>query len=174
MRLTLETPRLTLRPFVSEDAEPMYSGWASDPEATKYLSWSAHETVEVTKSVIAQWLEEYEKPERLNFAIERKEDGRLIGGIDVIDYVVGVPVLGYVLAKEFWNRGYMTEACNCLLQYLFHRGYSAVRIDAMAQNLGSIRVIEKCGGVYEKTEEVLRPQKGDTVALHRYIVKRPS
>ena len=37
----LETERLILRPFVTEDAAPMFRNWASDPKVTRYLTWSA-------------------------------------------------------------------------------------------------------------------------------------
>lgn len=45
----LTTKRLVLRKFKIEDAENMYHNWASDPEVTRYLTWPAHSSVEVTK-----------------------------------------------------------------------------------------------------------------------------
>ena len=38
----IETHRLILRPFTMEDAEDMFSNWASDPEVTRFLTWPAH------------------------------------------------------------------------------------------------------------------------------------
>ena len=111
MHLTLETERLRLRPFRTDDAEAMFSRWASDDEVTKYLTWPTHTDVEQTRALLARWVEEYKKPERLNFAIELKEEGdRLIGGIDVVKYLEGVPVIGYNLSRAYWGRGIMTEA----------------------------------------------------------------
>ena len=173
MRLTLETKRLKLRPFSMDDAEAMFYGWASDPEVTKYLTWNPHPNIEVTKMILNQWIEQYDKPERLNFAIERKEDRTLIGGIDVVGYIDGTPVIGYNLGKKYWNQGYMTEACRCLLDYLFANGYPQVRIDAMVENIGSNRVIQKCGGVFVKTEEDFLPMKNKTETINQYIVKNP-
>ena len=46
---SLETERLLLRKPKIEDVEPMFNNWASDPEVTKYLTWPAHENIEVTK-----------------------------------------------------------------------------------------------------------------------------
>ena len=46
MRLTMETERLILRPFVLNDAEAMFHTWANDPEVTKYLTWNPHESVD--------------------------------------------------------------------------------------------------------------------------------
>ena len=175
MKLTLETERLLLRPFSPDDAQAMFDGWANDPEVTRYVTWGPHGTVETTRALLSYWIREYEKPERLNFAIELKADGRLIGGIDVVGYLGGVkgtPVIGYALSKAHWNHGYMTEACQRLLDHLFSLGYKEVRIDAMPENTGSVRVIEKCGGRFLCAETEERPLKGDRVLVNRYVVKR--
>lgn len=175
MKLTLETDRLILRPFRIEDAVEMFSGWASDPEVTKYLTWNTHTDVEETKQVLNGWITEYEKPERLNFAIVLKREDKLIGGIDVVGYIGGAggtPVIGYNLSRKYWGNGYMTEACRCVLAYLFSRGYSEIRIDAMVDNMASNKVIQKCGGILLQTEEEFLPMKNKTVLINRYIVKR--
>lgn len=171
MKLTLETERLILRPFEPEDAEAMFNGWASDTVVTKYLTWNAHTSIDETKYLLALWEKEYEQPERLNFAVVLKSEGRLIGGIDVVRYEDGMPVIGYDLSKAYWNNGFATEACRCLIDYLFAHGYSAVRIDAMAENIGSNRVILKCGGVLQETVEDYVKLKNRTVQLNRYIVR---
>ena len=172
MYVTLETERLLLRPFQREDAPAMFEGWTSDPEVTKYLTWNTHQTLEETQYVLDLWLKEYEQPNRLNFAILLKEEQRVIGGIDIVRYEDGVPVIGYNLSRKYWNHGYMTEACRCVLDYLFGQGYSAVRIDAMVDNIGSNRVIQKCGGTLVNTTESVCSLKNDTVTVHQYIVKK--
>ncbi|MBQ3482481.1 MAG: GNAT family N-acetyltransferase [Oscillospiraceae bacterium] len=174
MKLTLETERLILRPFRVEDAEAMFTGWASDGEVTKYLTWCPHKSVEDTKALLARWVAEYEKPERLNLAIVLKEENRLIGGIDVVGYDGGRPVIGYNLARAYWNRGYMTEACGRLLAYLFSQGFEEVLISAMIENIGSQRVIEKCGGELVGTKEDYLPLKDKTVTINNYVVKAGS
>lgn len=123
MRIELETERLRLRPFREDDAEAMFYGWANDPEVTKYLTWDVHESIDVTRYVLKMWVDEYEQPDRINFAIELKDSGELIGGIDVVRYVDGIPEIGYVLSKKHWGRGYMTEACKCVLKFLFSKGF---------------------------------------------------
>ncbi len=172
MKLTLETDRLRLRPFRLDDAEAMFSRWASDDEVTKYLTWPTHTDLEQTKAILARWVAEYEQPERLNFAIELKEEGnKLIGGIDVVHYDEGMPVIGYNLSRAYWGRGIMTEACRRVLDYLFSQGFEAVKIDAIAENIGSNRVIRKCGGELVKTETEHLKLKDKDVTVNRYIVK---
>ena len=172
MKITLETKRLILRPFRIEDAEEMFSGWASDIEVTKYLNWNPHENIEVTKMILNKWITEYEKPERLNFAITLKSNNALIGGIDVVGYIEGIPVIGYALSQKYWNQGYMTEACHCLINYLFSIGHDIIRIDAAIDNIGSNRVIQKCGGILFNQEMTHMPNKNCDFLINQYYVKK--
>lgn len=45
----IETERLILRRFTLDDADAMYRNWVSDDEVTKYLTWPAHSSVDITK-----------------------------------------------------------------------------------------------------------------------------
>lgn len=175
MRLVIQTERLTLRPFEMSDALPMFLNWASDPGVTKYLTWDKHRSLEDTEAILKKWIEEYEKPERLNFAIELKSNHALIGGINVVGYLdgpKGTPVIGYASSRIYWGNGYMTEACKALLSYLFSKGYEEVRIDAVVENIASNRVIQKCGGQLVKVEEEFYPLKNQTFRINRYIVRK--
>lgn len=153
MLLTLETERLILRPFEENDAKTMFDMWASDEEVTKFLTWNAHRSIEDTKNILNIWIKQYEKLERINCAIVLKENNVLIGGIDVVGYLDKVPVIGYAISRKYWNKGYVTEACRCLLDYLFSLGYEKVRIDAVRENIASNKVIQKCGGKLINTIE---------------------
>lgn len=175
MRKTIETKRLILRPFEIEDAEAMFYGWASDKDVTKYLTWNPHKTIDETKEILNKWILEYQKPERLNFGIVLKEDNKLIGGIDVVGYfngVNGIPVIGYALSKNYWNHGYMTEACQALIDYLFSQGYSEIFIDAVKDNISSNKVIQKCGGEFIKAEYKEFVNRNKTFLVNSYVIKR--
>ena len=119
MKLTLETDRLILRPFNENDAESMFNNWANDEEVTKYVTWNTHKSIDETKQVLAFWVNQYEKEERINFAIVYKENNKLIGGIDVVGYLEGIPVLGYVIARKYWGKGIATEATKKVIELLF-------------------------------------------------------
>ena len=171
MKETLYTDRLILRPWTMEDSEDMFYGWANDPEVTKYMTWNPHKTVEETKQILSIWIKEYENPDCYRFAIVLKENNKLIGGIDVVDYENGIPEIGYCLSKKYWGRGIMTEACKCLLKHLFEKGFKEVMIAAEVENIASNKVIQKCGGVFQLTEKRETPLKNKTVLVNRYIVK---
>ena len=55
----LETQRLILRKFTTDDAQAMYENWASDPEVTKFLTWPFHDSVGVTELVLNSWVDGY-------------------------------------------------------------------------------------------------------------------
>lgn len=172
MRITLETKRLILRPFESSDKEAMYNNWASDEEVTKYLTWNHHTNILETENILNMWITQYEKPERINFAITLKETNELIGGIDVVGYLDGIPVIGYVLSRNFWNYGYMSEACNEVIKFLFSLGYDTIRIDAVKENIASNKVIQKCGGIFVSEHIDYIPQKKKEFIINQYIIKK--
>jgi ribosomal-protein-alanine N-acetyltransferase len=150
----------------------MFNNWASDEEVTKYVTWNTHKSIEETKQVLTFWVNQYEKEERINFAIVYKENNELIGGIDVVGYLEGVPVIGYNLSRKYWNKGIMSEACKRVIELLFSLNHEKIIIEAMVENIGSNRVIQKCGGVYESTYDDYIPRKEKTVTINKYIVYR--
>ena len=79
----IETRRLILRPFTMEDAQPMFDNWASDPEVTKYLTWPAHGSVEITEMVLADWVAGYQRADQYKWAMVLKGgNGEPICSID--------------------------------------------------------------------------------------------
>ena len=52
----IETERLLLRRFSIDDADAMFRNWASDPEVTRFLTWPAHSSVEVSRAVCRVFL----------------------------------------------------------------------------------------------------------------------
>lgn len=166
---TLGTERLSLRKIKKDDAESIYRNWASDPEVTKYVTWPTHQSIEDTKKIMSVWLKEYENPKTVRFGIVLKKTNELIGMIDVVDYVNGVPEIGYCLSRKYWNHGYMSEACNRFVNYLFDICYKEVVIEAIDQNIGSNRVIEKCGFTFtHKESKPCSIFKPETVTVNWY------
>ena len=171
MKLTLETNRLILRPFNIDDAQDMFDNWASDSDVTKYLTWNHHTDINQTKEILNIWIDQYQKPERINFAITLKETNELIGGIDVVGYLDGVPVIGYAISKKHWNKGFTTEVCKKLIEYLFSIGHKKIRIDAVVENIASNKVIKKCGGILFDTVEEFIKSKNETVKINCYYIE---
>ena len=52
-----------------------------------------------------------------------------------------------MLHREFWRKGYMTEAMNALIPLFWTKGLTNVVADVDPRNEGSIRTLEKFGFV---------------------------
>ena len=81
--VTRRTDRLILRRFVMEDAGAMYKNWASEDAVTQFLTWPTHESADVTRAVLADWIRGYERADFYQWAIELKELGQVVGSISV-------------------------------------------------------------------------------------------
>lgn len=141
----IETARLNLRRLREGDESAIYNNWARDPEVTRYLTWNPHKDVSVTKAVLEGWLKAYSDAGTYRWGIEEKASGELVGMIDVVGYHHGNPVIGYCLSRSRWGRGYMTEAFGAVIALLREDGFGTIVIEAADANIGSNRVIEKCG-----------------------------
>ena len=152
--VTLETKRLILRKFQMEDANAMFYNWASDEEVTRYLTWPAHRTIEITKGYIASLIEGYQKPDNYGWAIELKEIGEVIGSMGVVrcqDNIACVHI-GYCIGKNWWNKGITSEAFSAIIKFLMEE-VEVNRIDSRhdPRNVSSGKVMQKCGLKYEGT-----------------------
>ena len=154
----LETERLILRKLKEDDADSIFNNWAKDKEVTTYLTWPPHKSVEITKKLLNMWLEAYNDPKTHRFGIVYKDHNKLIGMIDVVNYIEDCPEIGYVLSRDYWNKGIMTEACNKMIDYLFDQGFNTVYIKAYKDNIGSNKVIQKCGLNYYAEETLPQDQ----------------
>ena len=168
----LKTKRLVLRKLTIDDATAMYEGWCSDPEVTKYLTWNHHKNIDETKAILSSWIKDYDSPDTIRYGICLKGSGKLIGSIDVVGYADGNPEIGYCLAKQYWNNGYMSEALSELIKYLFKIGFNKIVIEANINNIGSNRVIEKCGFkfTHKETKEHCSIFKPEPVTVNWYEI----
>lgn len=152
----LETDRLILRRFTIEDASDMFQNWASDPEVTKYLTWPTHTDLDQTEDVITRWEDETIDNDVYQWAIELKEIGQVIGCISAVgmnEKVQSVEI-GYCIGKEFWRKGYTSEALAEVMRFFFDEvGANRVEARCDVHNTNSAKVMEKCGMKYEGTSE---------------------
>ena len=152
--IEIETDRLLLRPFTLEDAEAMYRNWASDPEVTKYLTWPTHSHVGVSEMVLTDWVSHYDEPNYYQWAIVLKDFGEPIGSISVVKVDDGARwvEIGYCIGKNWWRRGYVTEALKALIGFFFGEvGVGRIQARHDPRNANSGAVMVKCGMVREGT-----------------------
>lgn len=151
----LETQRLVLRRFTVNDGFAMYRNWASDPEVTRYLTWSTHESAEQSKSILKDWVPHYCEDNYYQWAIVPKDNTDMpIGSIAVValDERVEKATIGYCIGKHWWHQGFASEALSAVIDYLIHK-VGIRRVDAYhdPRNPHSGEVMKKCGMQYEAT-----------------------
>jgi RimJ/RimL family protein N-acetyltransferase len=146
---TIETSRLLLRPWQSDDLAEL-TRLLADPEVTRYIilngPFTPHELAEVSARTLQQWNHNGFGPW---VAIE-KATGRWVGRIG-LNEIVDWPFpdkfeVGWELHQEFWGRGLATEGGRAAMRYGFEVvGLARIMSASMATNTASRRVMDKCG-----------------------------
>lgn len=164
----LETERLRLRQILPKDAEDMFA-YSKSAEVTRYLLWDVHPDAIYTEKYVAYLQERYAVGDFYDFAIEYKENGKMIGtvGFTSFDLPNRSAEVGYVIAPAYQGQGIATEALTRLIAFGFEKcALSRISAVCMRGNLASLRVMEKCG---LKHEGVLRSAvlaKGEMRDVH--------
>ena len=148
----IETKRLLLRKFKAEDAYPMFNNWTRDPENVKYLSWQAHKNIDDTYEILNKWIREYKNKDSYRWCITLKDANEVIGIIDVIEMIEirSTCEIGYVISKNHWSKGIMTEALRAVIKYLFTKvNFNRIQARHDIDNPASGKVMLKCGMKFE-------------------------
>ncbi|MFB0558272.1 MAG: GNAT family N-acetyltransferase [Candidatus Bathyarchaeia archaeon] len=150
----VKTDRLTLRGFEYRDIDRL-AEILGDPLVMRYMPGSKPWPREWAEKELRNIIEHWDQYGYGRWAVLH-EDGKLIGwcGLGYLKEL-GETEVAYLLDKDYWNRGYATEAARLSLGYGFEEA-ELDRIIALAfpENAASIRVMEKIGMVYEKVTHV--------------------
>jgi [ribosomal protein S5]-alanine N-acetyltransferase len=159
----LETPRLILRPFGTEDAPAAHEVYC-DPEVMRYVATGPLPDVTMTRRLLQDYTTHQQAWGYSFWAVIERESGRLIGDAGLYRTPVGEVELGYTLGRAWWGRGYATEAAGAWLETAFSRlGIREVVALAEPANVASLRVLEKLG----MTRDGERPAFGRPHAVYR-------
>lgn len=166
---TLETERLILRRFEETDGQDIYDNYASDPMVARYVTWNAHTSPDASlafaKASHAGTFGTYQ------WAIVLKETGHVIGSVGLVeaDEEKKTGEFGYVIGRNWWNKGITTEAMKEMLRYIFLEcGFVSLEGCHDVRNPASGKVMEKCGFTYSHEEDVFTPMKNTTVRVKVY------
>ena len=141
--LTLETERLLLRRPQEGDATPIFERYAQDPEVTRFLIWKPHRDLNESHEFIQRCERVWTEGTAYPWVIIRKSDHLLLGMIELRPEGHKAE-FGYVLARDAWGRGYMTEAVRRVVaSALGEPQMWRVWAYCQVQNIASARVLEK-------------------------------
>lgn len=168
----LETERLILRKLTMKDAADIFD-YGQDPQVARHVLWDAYRNLGEAKGYVRYMMRKYRYYEPSSWGIYDKATGHIVGTIGYMWYQRenSAVEVGYSLARRCWNRGYMTEALQCVLKYTFETlGIHRVEAQHETDNPASGRVMEKCG---MRQEGVLRGRlynKGKYVDVALYSI----
>jgi ribosomal-protein-alanine N-acetyltransferase len=161
--LRIDGKRIYLRDHQASDLD-VFHAWLSDPVVAQYLTWRTS-TPDESLILLAEALRENNSHPRAKdyFAIVMKANDQIIGeaGFTVESRAEngGVADLGYFLLKEYWGKGYATEATELMIGYCFTvLGLHKVTASCDAENRSSENVMKKCGlerEAYQKKQYLL-------------------
>lgn len=149
----LKTDRLVLRRVLKQDAEDLYR-ILGDEEIMRYFGAETYTSIEQMLDMIAWYDYSYRERDAVRFGIALKGTDRLIGTCgfhswEPTEYRAEVVA---VLAKEYWNQGYMTEALRRVMRYGYEE-MNLFRIQAKVEppNIASRKMFENLGFQEEGT-----------------------
>jgi RimJ/RimL family protein N-acetyltransferase len=147
MTLPIVTERLVIRRYTHDDI-PDVLGLASHPSFARLIS----ENIQATEEEIRKYIDlqnsyqPFEKDKVFELAVERKEDGKVIGLLGMICQDHRQGEMGWALGVEYRGQGYATEAARALMDYGFNSlGLHRIHADTSTDNLASWRVMERLG-----------------------------
>jgi RimJ/RimL family protein N-acetyltransferase len=130
---------------IEPDDLPIFYEQQLDPDATRMAAFPARDRA----SFDTHWERNIlGNPDAITQTI--LVDGEIAGNIGSWSQE-GVRLVGYWIGKEYWGKGVATRALSAFLHVVTDRPLYA---HVVKHNIGSIRVLEKCGFSMEQKVEV--------------------
>lgn len=153
--IRLETKRLILRDYEEKD-KAAYFKLKSDPRTMYYLQDIRLYSEEEADKDFTNVMQDQKNGDRKFYFLhmELKDSHEQVGSIGYtitdntpVGKLVGA---GYFIFPQFWNHGYVTEAFKKVLEFAFlENNVCRVSTGCLAENVGSERVMQKCGLIKE-------------------------
>ncbi|WOO35938.1 GNAT family N-acetyltransferase [Anaerocolumna sp. AGMB13020] len=144
----IETERLIIRPIKESDYEDICE-YGTDEEIGKYMIYWPK-----TRETIKTFIKEcevaamQETPGWREYAIQLKSSLKVIGNVSLIisKNDITAAEIGWISNKDYWGRGYMSEAVNCIIQDTFQNTpICKILATCTEKNIASLKVMEKSG-----------------------------
>jgi RimJ/RimL family protein N-acetyltransferase len=146
----LTTDRLVIRDWSVDDAEPAHAIYGS-PEVTHWLTPAMDRVSDVAAmhSVLQAWQEAQPNlpPPRGRWAVQRRDDGAVIGGLGIRllpPYAEDLEV-SWQLHPGAWGQGYATEASRALIVWAFTQDTDELFAVARPNNTRAIATAKRLG-----------------------------
>ena len=171
--VVIKTERLLLRPPTVQDLERC-ADLLGDYEVAKMLARVPHPyDLKLGRSYLSRaaesWLK-HQDAEELVFQIDH--EGQMIGGLSFKE-LRETPEIGYWLGRPYWGKGFMSEAVEAAIAWLFQNTHhTRIASEVMTENPASLNVMEKLG--FREVGEIgcTSLSRGDTMRAVRTELRR--
>lgn len=141
-----------LAPLDPQELSPVMARWGRQSDYWRLMA--AEPPHLFSPKAIQQWFEKVlENKNAFEFAIRTLAEDRLIGeiGLDGVDWVQSDAFVGIAIGeKEYWGKGYGSDAMRVLMRYAFlELNLHRVSLTVFGYNPRAIRSYEKVGYVHE-------------------------
>lgn len=169
-KIRLETNRLFLRAFKEEDIIDFYN-YAKVPGVGEAAGWTHHKSIDESKKILDMFLKGNH-----TLALVYKATNKVIGSLGLEKPSVETPdksvEFGFVLSKDYWNQGIMTEAVKSMINYTFNNlDVDCIFCGYFEENVKSKRVQEKCGFEFFKKINYHTLDNRDIKSIENVIYK---
>lgn len=157
--MNIETERLIITEFTMDMAEAVHLN-SLDADNRRFVPDEVFETVEEAAETVEFLMGVYANGDGPLVYPVLLKDGTCIGYVQAVPLEDGSWEVGYHIGGQYTKRGYATEAVKAFLPVILPRlGIAKIAGICLAENLGSIKVMERCG--FRKTFEGIGPYQGE-------------
>jgi ribosomal-protein-alanine N-acetyltransferase len=144
---SLEGKYTYFKPVTIDDTEAMHV-FTSDKETKKYIGWRLMNTIDETRAHVEELIRREEAGTHLYASIVVKSTETVIGTAMLFNFdkESNQAEIGYVLNKEYWNKGYGSECVELVSGFAFESlKLHKIHASVVSANIGSARILEKNG-----------------------------
>lgn len=167
----ISSERLVLRPVTKDDTDAIHE-YASDKSITMMM-YFPKETLEETKAFVSYAVSEWNKAEPDDREYVIVYEGKIIGSINLeFDHTGEVCEIGWLVHKDYRNKGIGSEAAKLLIEYAFNTlKMRKVIAHCDSSNGASEKVMKKVGMVLaDDSGTRVYPKTGAVAGEFRYEI----
>ena len=144
--MNIKTSRLTIKTFSLNMAQSVYEN-SQDDDTRRFVPDEVYDSAEEARAAIEFLISRYDSDDGpFVYPIITHDGGKNIGYVQLCKVDEEAWEIGYHIAKDFTGKGYATEAVKAFLPVMAQKlNLNEIYGICLAENLASIRVLEKCG-----------------------------
>lgn len=166
----LRTERLIFKKMKVSDSSSLFKIW-SDPEVTKFMNINSFTDESQAIQMIEMLDKLYQENKAIRYSIFHLESNQIIGscGYNTLDFENSKAEIGYEISKEYWGKGFASEAILKLLDYAYNSlNFNRIEAKVEPENRNSIKLLEKLNFQFEGTLRKSEKSKDTFIDLNMY------